>query len=96
MALVEGLRLIHRKNELVEQAQDGTLTDKGREELFEALKGCREWLGIEAEKLAEPGELFYGEPRPSDSGFEFERDVTLVLGEHHIPYGKMCYNEDDE
>ncbi|MHC4372480.1 MAG: hypothetical protein ACYSW8_33175 [Planctomycetota bacterium] len=53
MALVEGLRLIHRKNELVEQAQDGTLTDKGREELFEALKGCREWLGIEAEKLAE-------------------------------------------
>jgi hypothetical protein len=94
VAIVEGLRLLRQKNELVTQAKDGTLTDAGREELFEALKSCREWLGIEAEKLARPGELFYSEERESDGAFEFERDVTLVLGEHHIPYGRLCYNGD--
>ncbi|MHC4372303.1 MAG: hypothetical protein ACYSW8_32260, partial [Planctomycetota bacterium] len=61
MAICEGLRLIRQKNELVAQAKDGTLTDAGRTELFEKLKACREWLGVDAMQLAKPGELIYGE-----------------------------------
>jgi hypothetical protein len=93
MAIVEGLRLIHRKNELVGKLKEGTLTDSERLEMHKAVADCRHWLGVHPHDMR--GQLSYGDWEDTDDPVNHRRrKVTLHYGEESFDYGWLYENKE--